>query len=936
MKFPSILLIVCLTVCGHLAAQQEASNWYFGQNAGLKFDANRGTVRAVTDGQLNTLEGCTSISDPSGNLLFYSDGRTVWNRNHQIMSNASEFGGTGLKGDNSSTSSGLIVPKPLDSDIYYIFTVDEPHHFNTSSFPNETDDDGVNNGLMYSRVDIRLNDGLGNVDPSEKNIPLITYNPSNQLESELKCSEKITAVRADDCSSFWVLTHFVDKFYAFKVTTDGVESTPIVSTVGPTVPANGYRRNALGYLKASPDGTKLVAAHFGFSNQLGVDAPGGIYLFDFDSDTGVVSNSVELLGPASRSNPYGVEFSSENKKVYATTDFFVEGRSEVLQWDLESDDIPGSMTSIHSSSVYSAGALQLGIDKRIYRAQVDFTNFFQSGRYLGVIQNPELDGNTAGYREQGILLDVNGNFRNIGRIGLPPFIQSLFNTQIDIIQNGRSSTELRICRGDSYTLLAEDLPGASYVWSKDGVELDEDGSQLVIDEEGFYELYIEPNNGECPIEGEAVVSIDELPEAVNTTLVQCEDEGSNDGRTMFNLNEAIDALTNSASNRSVTFYETLADLNDAAVGLNAEAYQNTENGQSIFALVTDTQTGCSSTAQLQLMVSSTALSSATLELCDTDGSEDGFMQFDLTEANSVLLQGLNPELELSYYESYEDALSESNPLASNYTNSTAFNQIIYARAENENACFGINEIQLTVFGLPQIETDDEVFYCLNFFPEPITLDSGLLEGSPSDFSYQWSTGETTERIQVNEIGSYTVRVFNSNGCFKERRVVVSPSNIATINDIEVRDASATNTITVLVSGEGTYQYALDNIRGVYQDSNVFENVSIGFHTVYVRDIKNNCGIVDGEVSVIGFPKYFTPNDDGFNDRWNVAGLSEQFQPNTKVLIFDRFGKLLKQLNPLGTGWDGTFNGNLLPNSDYWFSVRLEDGRQLKGHFTLKR
>ena len=108
--FTAFLLICC---SGLATAQNEASFWYFGQNAGLQFDADAGTVTAITNGQLSTLEGCTSISDTDGNLLFYSDGRTVWNRNHQVMQN-----GTGLRGDESSTSSGLIVPKPQDPDFY--------------------------------------------------------------------------------------------------------------------------------------------------------------------------------------------------------------------------------------------------------------------------------------------------------------------------------------------------------------------------------------------------------------------------------------------------------------------------------------------------------------------------------------------------------------------------------------------------------------------------------------------------------------------------------------------------------------------------------------------------------------------------------------------------------------------------------------------------
>jgi len=143
-------------------AQNEASYWYFGNRAGLRFDSSTGTVNAVTDSQLSTLEGCTTISDENGNLLFYSDGRFVWNRNHQIMPN-----GTGINGDNSSTSSGVIIPKPQDPNFYYLFTVDEPHH-------DPSQREGGNFGLNYSQINMTANGGLGEVDTTLKNIPLIT------------------------------------------------------------------------------------------------------------------------------------------------------------------------------------------------------------------------------------------------------------------------------------------------------------------------------------------------------------------------------------------------------------------------------------------------------------------------------------------------------------------------------------------------------------------------------------------------------------------------------------------------------------------------------------------------------------------------------------------------------------------------------------------
>lgn len=1132
MKKKTLVLIFVLTYALNLFSQNEASNWYFGKNAGLKFNAATGTVTAVTDGQLNTLEGCTSISDTDGNLLFYSDGQTVWNANHIPMANANANLGTGLLGDESSTSSGLIVPKPQDLNSYYIFTVDEPHHNNPSA-PTPTDD-GLNNGLMYSLVDMSLDGGLGDVDPLEKNVPLITYDPTIAIQERFKCSEKITAVKADDCSSFWVISHFVDKFFAFKVDINGVNTTPVVSTVGPVVPVEGYRRNALGYLKASPDGTKLAVAHHGFATTFAGESGGGVYLFDFNNDTGEVTNAQTLYDPINNDSPYGVEFSAENKKVYATISGGIDGSgaSSIIQWDLESDDIPNSQVVINTTGTYGAGALQLGINRKIYRALLNFSNSNGTGRFLGVINNPEADGAAVNYVEQGILVDIGGNNANLSRIGLPPFIQSLFNSQIDIIQNGISTTQLLLCDNDTYTLVAEDVPGGTYFWTKDGSPLPEDTFELFVDSPGYYEVFIEPNNGECPIEGEAVVeyftiptatqpnnmvncdltassvfdfttqdaqildtqdpatysvhyftsiddananeneilepftntenpqeifarvhhngnpncydittfsvevfitpivetlndvtvcdedfngntmdgfttitlsnfnvdilgtqdtnnytityhpsqqdaddntnvlldshtnttayseeifvriennmntdcystdsftlTVNDAPEAINTSIIQCDEDGIPEGFTTFNINQIFDDITGGAANRSINYYLSVNDAINNENEINGDAFDNYFNPQTVYAKVTNTTTGCYNIAEITLEVSLTESNNTTLETCDDDGTEDGFHTFNLSDANSDVLFGLPANLDLIYYETYEDALVESNPLGNTFTNTIPYSQIIYARVENANACYGISQIQLTVFELPNIETEFETLYCLNDFPETITLTGGVIDDLPNNYYYDWSTGETNFEIEVNEPGTYTVRVTNTDGCYKDRTITVLPSNIATITDIEVTDASDNNTITVFVSGEGTYVYAIDDSNGPYQDSNMFENVSYGFHTVYVKDIKNDCGTVDDLVSVIGFPRYFTPNGDGVKEYWQVKGISAQFQPNSKIFIFDRFGKLLSEIDPLGPGWDGTFNGFNMPASDYWFAVTLEDGRVFKSHFALRR
>ena len=198
----------------------------------------------------------------------------------------------------------------------------------------------------------------------------------------------------------------------------------------------------------------------------------------------------------------------------------------------------------------------------------------------------------------------------------------------------------------------------------------------------------------------------------------------------------------------------------------------------------------------------------------------------------------------------------------------------------------------------------------------------------------WSTGETTPTININSIGTYTVTVTNQNNCSNSRTITVLPSNIVTIDDIIIEEASTNNTITVLVSGEGDYEYALNSF-GTYQDSNIFTNVRPGFHTVFIRD-KNGCGIVEQMISVLGFPKFFTPNSDGFNDTWQLYGVNSQFNQGTIVTIFDRYGKLIISFDNNSLGWDGTLNGQSLPSSDFWFVAKLSSGKEYRGHFALVR
>jgi len=375
---------------------------------------------------------------------------------------------------------------------------------------------------------------------------------------------------------------------------------------------------------------------------------------------------------------------------------------------------------------------------------------------------------------------------------------------------------------------------------------------------------------------EIPVTINLLPVANNTSLSQCDEfMDTNDGITLFNLNEATAQITGGNTDRTLTFFEDIpsAEAGTSAI-TNTNAYQNSIVNQQLSVRVTDDLTGCFRISTLDLLVSTTSASDAILRLCDDDGLEDGLREFDLTQANPQILLGItSPGLSVSYYETNENALSEANPIT-RYTNTTPGTQgqdIVYARVENNsNECFGINRVSLFVNALPDIETLEEAFICEG---ASININSGLVSGNPNDFDYLWSTGETSETITVTQAAIYEVLVTNpATGCSKIRMVTVSVSSPATIlQPIEINDASDNNTVTINVTGTGDYEYAIafngSNIR-TYQD--------------------------------------------------------------------DRSGKLLKQLVPSGNGWNGNYNGQLMPSSEYWYRVELSDGRIRKGSFSLIR
>lgn len=420
------------------------------------------------------------------------------------------------------------------------------------------------------------------------------------------------------------------------------------------------------------------------------------------------------------------------------------------------------------------------------------------------------------------------------------------------------------------------------------------------------------------------IIINSAPVAVASQLTQCDFEVFPNGLTTFNLNEAKNAITNGVTNLVTSFYLNNADAvaNTNALSSN---YTNISNPQVITVRVTNSLTGCYTITQLTLNVTVNPTQVVTLDECDDDGSEDGITTFNLADAGFE--QSGNT---VTYFSSSNDALLEQNQI----TASTFTTQTVYARIENGNDCIGLNVINLIVKPLPNFTLTQLGLLCLNNVSQPTQLTAQMV--NPLSHSFLWTpTNETTQSIDVTQNGTYTVTVTNNaTSCSKTLDILVTGSQIATIQDIEIVELSDNNSVEIIVTGSGDYVYSLDNEDG-YQTSNLFENVTMGFHIVYIKDLKG-CGVVEKEIAVLGVPHFFTPNGDGINDTWNIKGANDKFYSNSIIYIFDRFGKLIKQIKPFGPGWDGKYNGQVLTSNDYWYSIKFDDGRSAKGHFSLKR
>jgi gliding motility-associated-like protein len=374
-----VFLLLLNLIIYHLSfAQNSASNWYFGNKAGINFTNNEASVKL--DGAMESFEGCSSISDEEGNLLFYSNGMAVWNKNHSILTD-----GSGLKGHESSTQSSIFIASPLNQSQFFLFTTNALEY-------------GLRNELNYSIITINKESGQGEI--SNKNTLLHD-----------NVTERLTALKHANNRDTWLITHEwgTNNFFSYLITAEGINQEPVRSGVGSIhVGGGGYmynNQNSQGAIKVSPSGDKIAVA---------LSGSGIVEVFDFNPLDGSISNGSLL----NISSPYGLEFSPDGSKLYIST-----LGSSLYQLNLDPCDgtINTQPILIASTGDIYLGSMQLGPDKKIYVARY-------KSEYLGIINQPNKAGQHAEFVVNGIWVG--------GRqclLGLPNFEQrGFYSSAIEI------------------------------------------------------------------------------------------------------------------------------------------------------------------------------------------------------------------------------------------------------------------------------------------------------------------------------------------------------------------------------------------------------------------------------------------------------------------------------------------------------------------------
>jgi|GEM_PF-2681649 len=907
-----------------LCAPNEGNVWYFGNFSGLDFNTTPVTV--LGDGQLNSNEGCISVSKPDGNLLLYSNGRRIWNSAHEVIVNGGD-----IAGDPSSTQAGVFLLKPESANIYYLFTVDMQAG---QALSIHVDLDGRYSGLRYSEIDVTGADGKGIVLPGKKNLLLADTT-----------TESIIAIRHANGKDYWILVHGWNNrdYYAFLVNEQGVSTTPVISVSGPLVGGGSYGSSAVGYMRSNARGDRIAETHPFESKSVVVSR--------FDNRTGKVSDGITLslgLTDVHSIGPYGVEFSPCSNYLYVSEMIIMQPdkalaypeRSFIHRYDMENNLVHKVFISVEDELL---GALQLGKDGRIYCASVEKAldidkgqYYTKGGSYLHTIESPSREDAVFNYRSVRLSPGLSQN-------GLPSFVNDVFHSlDIRIITpegacvgepvtleakvawsdsvrwilgdgsvSGQLSVAHRYAQAGKYTvqlyrylcgqadivqaeLEIHDLPvfdiaditvcegkdsvvaapvtGDSYLWSNGAVQ-----PFISIADPGIYTLAVTRNG--CTYEDQFVVSHRPLP--VTEILLP-------DGKG-FCRDSTV--RLNAATGPGYLFRWFLdgqlipgADQSQLEAGAPGEYRVEVSDG---------TCAGLSDPVRIDAFPEPVAVIRGQNRVCAGDSVQ------------------LTVELTPGTYR--YTWFKEGQPYGSDQEMLTVYEQgwynVVVTTAEG---CPG-SSVPFWVEAIPSPDLSLKA-------PQWLCVHSiATLEAVTDADEIYWNTGSKDPVIEVTGPGTYTVTA--SLGECK----VVKSVEIEAVPAMEVHMPED----TVICSGS-TWMLTpvlahVDSLT--WQDGSTSNSYLIDKAGRYTLSVHNRCSEATYSVAVemqdcaclVALPGAFTPNRDGINDVLRPVTQCEI--THSLFQVYNRWGELLFESSDHRQGWDGYYRQSLQPNDGYIYYFR---------------
>lgn len=922
--------LVTFVIFSQMGKCQQYNTWYFGSGAGLDF--NTPTPTPLTNGLTTNVDNSSTISDQSGSLLFYTNGVTVWDKNHAVMPN-----GNGLTSHFSAGQCCIIVPVPCNVNRYVIF------HLSEYSTPGN---------LKYTIVDMTLNNGLGDVISTQKNVSLGTG-----------WTEKLCAYYNPSGNFYWVLSQKwqSNQYVAFKVDATTIATQSVTTLIGSVLNCGTYggTHDAMGQLTISPDGTKILNA---------LTCQDKYELFDFNITTGVLSNSIAI--PGNGGNAWGTAFSPDSKKIFTNSLF---GQS-VFQYDINTyaqAAIIGSKTTLITVTTggYNFGYMELGPNGKVYIAHPNTGN-------LSVVNNPNLLGTASNFSLTGQSLGTKNSLWGLSRIAYNiPNGQSGFSLTSTVSPspcNGNNNGSASVTPSSSNLTL-------SYTWTPGNFST-ASVSNLVP---GVYT--VTASDGGC--------------NTASTQLTITSTSVTSNFNYSLNPCNGSFTLTNTSTG-AATYNWNFGDNSSSTLSQPSHSY--TSPGTYTIALIAGTANGCNDTIKKTITIGQIVQANFTaqLNICDsiatlnnssTGGSTyswnfgDGTTSTLFNPANHIYTTSgiYNILLVVTGFNGCKDSLIKSvsvvkNAQASfnitnlgcsknisllNTSSSAIFNAWQFGDGNgsalsnpqhtyNLNGLYTISLIinagtTCSATATKTIDIGGGPVADFDFITSPCNNTVEFMNTSSDLISNFWSFGDLSSSTFTSPAHNYllpgTYQVLLIAGANTpcadtvKKFITVNPSYV--IADFDFTNPQLTNTANFNNTSINSDSWSWDFGDGTFSaDFNPSHNFDLIGKYYVCLVAKNKIGCTDTLCKSVDvyedwtfyIPNTFSPNEDGVNEIFYAYGTNIT---NFKIEVYDRWGELIFSSTSLLNGWDGTYKGVPVTDDIYAWKAGFNDYKGKSHSFT---